>query len=36
TMADMSNPASDVPAKQALAEQTPAITPPSRTEDHEV
>nr|GEW95162.1 retrovirus-related Pol polyprotein from transposon TNT 1-94 [Tanacetum cinerariifolium] len=36
TMADMSNPASDVPTKQALAKQTPAIVPPTRTEDHDV
>nr|GEV33722.1 hypothetical protein [Tanacetum cinerariifolium] len=35
TRADMSNPASDVPAKLAPSEQTPAIAPPSRTEYHE-
>nr|GEU34678.1 ribonuclease H-like domain-containing protein [Tanacetum cinerariifolium] len=35
TMADMSNPASDVPVEQAPAEQTPAIAPPTRTEGHE-
>nr|GEY88325.1 retrovirus-related Pol polyprotein from transposon TNT 1-94 [Tanacetum cinerariifolium] len=34
-MADISNPASDVPVEQAPAEQIPAIAPPTRTEDHE-
>nr|GEV08758.1 reverse transcriptase domain-containing protein [Tanacetum cinerariifolium] len=35
TIADMSNPASDVPAEQALTKQTLAIAPPTRMEGHE-